>query len=285
LGALENKVAFVTGASRGIGEAIARRFAAEGATVVVTARTADASGRHLPGSVEETVRAIESAGGRAIGLVCDIGEPASRAACADRILRELGRVDVLVNNAAAASYGTLYPRISEKLWARLWETNLHAPLDFAQRFAPAMAERGAGWIVNISSRTAEHPSGPPFNAFERGSGVMLYGATKAALNRLTAGLAAELDESGVAVNALAPFSVVWTPGAAAVGTAKYRSLPGWKEEPVEAMAEAALALATCDTRKFTGRCVFSTELLAELGREVRTLDGARVLGDWKPAID
>jgi len=212
-----------------------------------------------------------------------MADPASRAALADRVLAEFGRADILINNAVA-SVPDRYDRITDEQYDWLWELAVKGPFDLIRRLGPGMAERGRGWIVNITSRAADHPPGPPFPDMYRAGGMLLYGAAKAALNRMTSGLAAEFDGSGVAVNALAPVSLVWTPGAAASGLEKYRSSPGWQEEPVEAMAEAALALCMVDPSVCNGRCVYSSEYLAEIGRKIRTLDGKSVLENWKPAV-
>ena len=288
--ALKGKIALVTGASRGIGAAIAQRFGAEGATVIVTARTLsgkgnDYGGQSLDGSVMDVVGAIEANGGKALGLRCDVGDPASRKALADQVLAHFGGIDILVNNATTAAGPGTYDTLSEDQYNRVFEVNVRGPLDLVQRFAPSMAERGKGWILNLTSKAAEHPPGPPYSALFTDGGMILYGAAKSALNRLTSGLAAELAAKGVAVNALAPFSVVWTPGAAASGLEKYRSLPMWVEEPAEGMAEAALVLCCCDPAALTGRVVYSTDFLREIGREIRTLDGKALLTDWKPAIE
>ena len=294
---LQGKIALVTGASRGIGEAIARRFAAEGATVVITARTvepgtgkftenaaAEAEPRPVDGSLKEVAALIEADGGKAIPIQCDVADPASRAKAVEQALAAVGHIDILVNNAAGGGYGQGWDKITSAHFDRLIETNLKGPLDLMQRLAPGMIARGQGWIVNIGSKTAELPT-RPFNPFEKGSGVMLYGTTKAALNRLTAGIAAELDGTGVCCNEFGPFSIVWTPGTAMVGVEKYRGLPGWVEEPVEGMAETALALASCDPNEVNGLTVYSTTYLNEIGREIRTLDGKDVLRNWKPAVD
>ncbi len=290
MAALKGKIALVTGASRGIGAGIAQRFGAEGATVIVTARTLsgkgnDYGGQTLDGSVEDVVQVIEASGGKAHGQRCDVGEPASRKALADEVLARFGHIDILVNNATTAAGPGMYDTLSDDQYNRVFEVNVRGPLDLIQRFAPGMAERGSGWILNLTSKAAEHPPGPPYSALFTDGGMILYGAAKAALNRLTSGLAAELSTKGVAVNALAPFSVVWTPGAAASGVDKYRSLPMWQEEPVEGMAEAALALCSANPATMTGRVFYSTDFLTQIGRQVRTLDGRELLGDWKPTID
>ncbi len=289
MGELIGKVALVTGASRGIGAAIAERFGAEGATVVVTARTlvgkgSDYGGQVLDGSVEDVVRAIEQHGGKAFGWRCDMADPASRAAMADEVLARFGGIDILVNNATTSGGSGTYDTLTTEQYNRVFEVNVKGPLDLIQRFAPGMKTRGRGWILNLTSKAAEHPPGPPFSPLYRAGGMILYGSAKAALDRLTTGLAAELSGSGVAINALAPVSVVWTPGAAASGLEKYRNLPEWQEEPVEGMAEAALALCTVDPEIVTGRCVASTPYLTESGRRIRTLDGRSFLDNWKPTV-
>jgi NAD(P)-dependent dehydrogenase (short-subunit alcohol dehydrogenase family) len=283
--ALEGKIALVTGASRGIGEAIAIRFGAEGATVICTARSLEPGTDHLPGSLRETVQRIEACGGKGVAMQCNVANPDSRAAMITEVLERFGQVDILVNNAADATYGKLYAQVSARRYQALFELNLRGPFELIQRVGPGMRERGLGWILNISSRAAEIPAGPPYNRFDSSGGVLLYGTSKAALNRLTVGLAAEFDGIGVAVNALAPFSVVWTPGADMVGTAQYRNMPGWQEEPAEAMAEAALALCTGDPTVVTGLVVYSTEYLEKIGRKVHTLDGRSELIGWTPALD
>jgi NAD(P)-dependent dehydrogenase (short-subunit alcohol dehydrogenase family) len=293
---LKDKVALVTGASRGIGEAIARRLASEGATVIITARTVAGKGSHhggsvgvgdhvvaLAGSLNEVADRIRADGGRAIAIQCDVGDPAARGALYDRAMSATGRVDILVNNAATAVYGRAWNAISDEKRDQVWEVNFHAPYDLMCRFVPQMVSRGRGWVINISSKTAELPE-LPFGPFERHSGVMLYGAAKAALNRLGVGVAAELEGTGVAVNTFAPFSVVWTPGAAQTGVDAYRDQPGWVEEPVEGMAETALAFASCDPDTVSGLCVYSTPYLKEIGREIMTLDGREPLRGWKPSV-
>ncbi len=267
------RVALVTGASRGIGAAIAERLAAAGAHVAVAARSLDAPGGREPGSLRETVARIEAFGGSAVAIQCDVTDASSRTALVERCREALGSVDVLVDNAALGPYRP-FEQFSERDFACTFEANVQAPLHLAQLVAKEMRAKQRGWIVNVSSATAEPPQGPPYIAWEQRGGHHLYAASKAALNRLTQGLAAELSGDGIAVNALAPVAAVITAGVRATGADK------WIEpsmiEPVEAMAEAALALSTC-APSLTGRVLYSLTFLRELGREVRTLDGRALL--------
>ncbi len=252
--------ALVTGASRGIGAATAVRLAAEGGDVAIVARTRNRHD-HLAGTLDETASRIESLGGRAVVIVADLSDAGDRERIVPEAVAELGGpVDVLVNNAAAAMYGPV-SSMSLKRRRVLLEVNALAPLDLMQAVVPTMVERGAGWIVNITSATARPGANPT---------MALYGASKAALNRITLGLAAELAGSGVRVNALEPRAAVMTEGAAAlVGD----SLDADQIESLEAMVEAVAALCDCPD-DLTGRVCVSLDLLDELGLTVHDLDGS-----------
>jgi NAD(P)-dependent dehydrogenase (short-subunit alcohol dehydrogenase family) len=266
----EGRVAFITGASRGIGAAIAQRLASAGATVAVAARSLDRHPPKLPGTLRDTVATIEGRGGRALAIRCDVLDPESRAAAIAQAEQRLGGIDILVNNAAYGPYRP-FERFSERDVRLTYEANVRAPFELCQLVAKGMRQRKRGWIVNISSATAEHPQGPPFVPWEQMGGHLLYASSKAALNRFTTGLAAELYDDGIAVNALAPVAAVITPGVEAMGVAKW--IDASMIEPVESMAEAALVLSACDYRTLTGRVAYSSKLLAELGRTPRNLDG------------
>jgi NAD(P)-dependent dehydrogenase (short-subunit alcohol dehydrogenase family) len=269
---LTGKVAIVTGASRGIGAAIARRFAAEGARVAMVARSLEpGSGGHLAGSLREVADDIAADGGIALPIVADLSDPAcDRAAIVAQTAAAFGPVDVLVNNAAACFYLSI-DDTSERRLRVAYEVNAITPYLLAKAAVPAMRDRGAGWIVNIASVIADSaPPGPGRSGqFARAS---TYAPSKASINRLTEALATELGGVGIAVNAVAPEMAVATEGATAV-----MDLPPEWCEPIETMAEAALALATCDPAQENGQVLKSGPYLRERGRVTRTLDGRETL--------
>jgi len=265
---LAGKKALVTGASRGIGAAIAERVAAEGADLVITARTVDRHD-HLAGSLTETVARCSSYGVDVTAIAADLADPVSRARIVPEALDALGgRVDVLVNNAAAAIYGPMLDYSSKR--ARLSvEVNVLAPLELTQAVVPGMVERGEGWVVNVSSATARHAPGPPFRTSGVSARIGFYGATKAALNRFTNAFAVELHGLGVRVNTVEPRAAVLSEGAEALvgGTLRDDQI-----ESMQAMVEAVLALCDCGPDR-TGQVYVSLDLLDELGATVMDLDG------------
>ena len=268
-GRFAGRRALVTGASRGIGAGIAERLAAEGADVVITARTVDKHD-HLAGSLRETAARLEAYGTKVHVLAADLADEESRQQIVPSAARLLGgHVEILVNNAAAAIYQPLadFPLRRRKI---IFEVNVHAPLDLAQAAIPAMRTAGEGWIVNVSSGTARHSAGPPFEVGVLASTSVVYGASKAALNRLTNGLAAELHGTGIRVNTVEPRAAVLSEGAAVIVGG---SLRPDQIESMEEMVEGVLAVCDCPA-DFTGRVTVSLDLIASMHLEVKGLDGA-----------
>lgn len=275
----EGKVALVTGASRGIGKAIAIRLAAEGAAVVVSASRFGAR-EGLVGSLEQTVAEIRQAGGRAAPVVADLASDAERADLVARAEAAFGALDILVNNAAMGVWA-LPSACSLQDRRRMLEVNFHAPVDLMQQALPGMRKRGRGWILNIGSNAAEQPT-PPYRSTPDAAQIIApYGASKIPLERYTKGLAHEVWNEGIRINSLAPVAIVLTQEAAMFVGHIARANPDMAE-PVEVMVEAALALVT---GPYTGLVVYSRPFLHSIARPVRSLDGRSIIGDAFMAAD
>jgi citronellol/citronellal dehydrogenase len=268
MGRFSGRRAIVTGASRGIGAATAQRLAAEGADIVIAARTVDRHD-HLAGSLNETVEMCRSYGVNAHAVAADLSDFDSRVAIVPAAVELLGGpIDILVNNAAAAMYASLleFPLKRRRL---TYEVNVHAPLDLAQLVLPSMIERGEGWIINVSSASANLLSGPPFPQGHITT-IGLYGSSKAALNKITNTLAAEVTHLGVRVMTIEPRAAVMSEGAQAlVGDI----VSDDQIESMEAMVESIVALCDCGP-ELSGQIHVSLDVLDSLGITVMELDGS-----------
>ena len=168
---LVGKVVLVTGASRGIGEAIARRFAMEGAAVAVTARTVEDGDHPLAGSINSTVRSIQEADGMAVAIAADLARAEDRERVVQTVRDELGTIDILVNNAAV-TYFVPVADFNLHRYQLMFDVQVLGPFHLAQLVIPGMRAAGSGWILNISSPAAIHPKGPPY---QQGGGGTVYG--------------------------------------------------------------------------------------------------------------
>jgi len=267
-GRFDGRRALITGASRGIGAGVAQRLAAEGADVALVARTLE-SRNELPGSLRETAALCQRFGVRVATIVADLADEGDRFRVVPEAIEALGgTVDILVNNAVAAVAEPI-DRVTPQQQRIAYECNVIAPLDLTQDVIEGMRANGAGWIVNLTSAGARLHSGPPFYLGPQGSTMELYGTTKAALNRITSGLAGDLYGTGIRVNAVGPRVAVMSEGLAAVIG---NQLPAELFESIEEIVEAVVALCECPA-DFTGKITESLELIAELNLAVRGLDG------------
>ncbi len=246
---LKDQIAIVTGGSRGIGRAIARAFAAEGAKVAVVYRGSQEA-------ADQIVSEIARAGGTALAIQADVADRASVAACVQRVEKELGPVTILVNNAGVIADG-LFVRMTPEEWDKVLRTNLGGAFNFCQELAFPMMQRRKGRIINISSVAATHVN----------PGQANYAASKGAINSFTRALAVELAKRGVTVNAIAP-GFIETDMSAAVrnkaGDRIAKFIPMRRIGTPEDVARVAVFLAGPDSAYVTG--------------QVLTVDGGLSLG-------
>ena len=238
MGQMDGMVAIVTGASRGLGRAIASEYAGEGASVVICARSQSPTG--LAGTLEETASAISNAGGDVLAVPCDVTDEAQVAELVRQATERYGRIDVLFNNAGAMVMGESIMNIEPARWEQIMRVNTFGPYLCTRSVLPVMMAQRRGSIINVGSRTATDPA--------QGGGV-LYSASKAAVHMFSLCLADEVREYNIAVNILSPGSMR-SEGSAAIPWAQR----DWHErvEP-SVIGPCAVYLALQDATTFTGQ--------------------------------
>jgi 7-alpha-hydroxysteroid dehydrogenase len=280
-GRLAGEVAIVTGASRGLGRSIAVALAAEGASVVVAARTEAVWDERLPGTIAETVADIEAAGGRALAVRADLREHEEIAHLVDVTRSNFGPVSILVNNAAFTAPGRP-PKADEapraparsdasaagpkadwpgflgtpvSAFRRHFEIAVFAAYELMQQAAADMITKRHGAIINITSGASRMPGDGPYPAPRDQAGLPGYGGSKIALEHLTQNVAYSLQDHGVSVNALSPSRAIMTPGVA------YYAQQFDEYSSTEDFAEAVVRLALVDPNSVTGRTIGHDQVL------------------------
>jgi len=248
---LKGKTLFITGASRGIGRAIALRCASAGANVVVTAKTAEPHPK-LPGTIHEVAKEVEAAGGRALAIQLDVREEAAVAAAAQKAAAHFGGIDILVNNASAIQMtGTL--KTPARRFDLMFGVNVRGTFLCSQACLPFLAKSANPHILNLA---------PPLSMKPRWfKDHVAYTMSKYGMSMCTLGMAEEFREQGIAVNSLWPRTTIAT---AAIEVNFPREILEASRKP-DIMADAAYAIFCRDSRKATGNFYIDEAVLRAEG--------------------
>ncbi len=262
---LSNRTVFITGASRGIGEAIAVKAAADGANVVIAAKS-DRPHPKLPGTIHSVAEAVEAAGGRALPIKLDIRDEEAVAAAMGQAAGHFGGIDVLVNNASAI-YLAGTADVPMKRFDLMFGVNVRGTFVCSQAALPYLEKSENPHILNLS---------PPLNMSARWfEPHVAYTMAKYGMSMCVLGMAGELRDQGIAVNALWPRTVIATAALAMLGG---EVRPGNCRKP-EIMADAAHWILTRPSGEVTGEFFIDDEALARAG--ITDLDGYAVEpGQW-----
>ncbi len=248
MGKLDGRVAIVTGASRGIGKAVAIALAREGCDVAVAAKTAEPDPR-LPGTIHNTAREIEALGRRALPVKCDVRDVDQIDALAQRTLDAFGRIDILINNAGALWW---YPLLDTppKRFDLVMAVNARAAFFCARACLPAMIRQRWGHIVNYS---------PPIDV-RAAPGHIAYVISKFGMTLIAHGLAEEVREHNVGATALWPATAIESQATINFGLLDRKY---WRK--AEIMADATVAIVSKDPLARTGQALIDEDVLREEG--------------------
>ena len=238
MGQMDGMVAIVTGASRGLGRAVAKEFASEGASVVICARSQSPTG--LAGTLRETADDITKSGGDVLAIDCDVTDESQVNEMVRQAIERYSKIDALFNNAGAMVLGETILDIDAPRWEQLMRINVNGPYLCSRAVLPTMMAQRRGSIINIGSRMATDPA--------QGGGV-LYSASKAAVHMFSYCLADEVREYNIAVNILSPGGLRSEGSAAIPWTQR-----DWHERvDPSAIGPLAVYLALQDASTFTGQ--------------------------------
>ncbi len=248
---LRGKTMFITGASRGIGKAIALRAARDGANIVIAAKTTEPHPK-LAGTIFTAAKEIEEAGGQALPLAVDIRHEEQVIEAVEQAQQKFGGIDILVNNASAISL-TPTTATPMKRYDLMHQVNIRGTFLCSQKCIPHLAQSSNAHILNLA---------PPLNMEAKWfAGHVAYTMSKFGMSMCVLGMAAELAEQKIAVNALWPRSVIWT---AAVENLLAPNARPFCRKP-DIMADAAYEILTSDSVSCTGNFFIDEDLLRERG--------------------
>lgn len=246
---LKDRVAIVTGASRGIGRAVALALAKEGADLVLASKSLDSSHPKLPGTLRDVQAEVEALGRRALPVQVDVRFVDQIQAMVDKTVEHFGRVDILVNNAGAFWWHPI-EETPESKWDLVMAINAKGPFFAAQAVLPHMKKQGWGHIVNMS---------PPVKV-EQAENKIAYMISKFGMTLLSHGLAAEAKEHNVAANSLWPVTLIESFATKNAGLGEQSN---WRKADI--LADATVAIVTSNPQELTGRALLDEEILREKG--------------------
>jgi citronellol/citronellal dehydrogenase len=245
---LQNRVAIVTGGSRGIGKAVCIALAREGCDVVIAAKTDEAGGK-LPGTIHDTAREVEKLGRRALPLKVNVREEEEIARMADAALKEFGRIDILINNAGAINWADMVDTPASR-FDLMMDVNARAAFLCSRAVLPSMLERGWGHIVMMS---------PPIR-FGKLDGKVAYLLSKMGMTFVAKGIALESGPRGVAANALWPMTMVESQA-----TLHFQMGELAQMRKPEIVADATVEICCTDPKKLNGQELYDEQVLRDRG--------------------
>jgi citronellol/citronellal dehydrogenase len=260
---LLNKVALITGASRGIGRDVGVALARAGADIVIASRSETVTDPRMPGTIYTVAKEIEACGRRALPIKLDVTKDEEIESAVERTLQTFDRIDILINNAAIQVPGntlTVQPRHLDLIY----RVDLRAPIMCTRAVLEPMKRSGGGHIINISSRAAVFPGAGPYADEQAGrTRQPFYAMVKAGLERYSQALAMELQPDGIAVNVLSPDGRIRTPGNKFFENS--RENPDLNFEQAIEMGKATVWICSQDPHRYTGHILFDRDLVRDNG--------------------